>query len=790
MSASIRKSWPESRARGRRLSLLGVAALLLAGFLAPHQAAQGAEVQRYRVSGLNSTVRVNIDKWGVPHIFARNTEDAFFTQGWNVARDRLFQIDLWRRRGLGQLSEVFGPDYVEQDRAARLFLYHGNMEDEWAAYGEGAEEMATQFAAGINAYIDWLEENPQALPPEFELLDYWPDRWAPEDAVRNRTHGLTRGVSNEVSLARGLACRGRMDLNHLRERYEPEHTTEIPEGLDPCSIPDDVLDVYDLASSSVSFSGLASRPLVVEPRDDGAEGSNNWAISPERTATGRPILANDPHRAHENPSLRYITHLSSPELDVIGAGEPGLPGVSIGHNGTAAFGLTIFAVDEADLYVYELDETNQRYLYDGRWEEFEVMETEIDVRGQPSQTHELVFTRHGPVTLLDEENHRAYAVRTVWTEPGTAPYFGSASYMDARSWDEFVDAMSRWATPGENQVYADIHGNIGWQPGGKAPIRVGYDGLLPVPGDGTYEWAGFRGIEEFPSAFNPPEGFVATANEFNAQEDSKFGYLWSHPIRKQRIDEVLSAYDDHTLQDSAALQSDVLNVRAREIVQMVSSLESDDPLTAEALEFIKSYDAQERLGSPGAQLYRSYWESRINAAVKAELVAPEDADEFEDLDWLVVEDALRNPQEWFDGGVQTRNDVLLSSLRSAYAAAQAELGPDPSQWAYLGVTREWNHRLGALMPEWNIGPVRMPGSSGNPLASAAASFKMVLDVGEWDNSLALNVPGQSGIPGNRHYDDLVDRWASFDYFPLLYSRGAIEKHTEQRIILIPKRDRG
>ncbi|MBB5785833.1 penicillin acylase family protein [Jiangella mangrovi] len=776
--------------RSRRLGLVGAAALLLvAGLLVPSQA-QGTGVERYRVEGLDSPVRINVDEWGVPHIFARSSEDAFFAQGWNVARDRLFQIDLWRRRGLGQLSEVFGPDYVEQDRAARLFLYQGDMEDEWAAYGEGAEEMATRFAAGINAYIDWLEDNPEALPPEFRLLDYFPDRWAPEDAVRNRTHGLTRGVSNEVSLARGLACRGRLDLDPLRERYEPDHTTRVPEGLDPCSIPADVLDVYDLATSSVRFTGDAARPLTVEDRPDFEPGSNNWVVSADKTATGRPILANDPHRAHENPSLRYITHLSSPELDVIGAGEPGLPGISIGHNGTAAFGLTIFAVDEADLYVYELDETNERYLYQGEWEPFEVRPTEIDVRGGGTETHDLVFTRHGPVTLVDEENHRAYAVRTVWTEPGTAPYFGSSGYMNARSWDDFTDAMSRWATPGENQVYADVHGDIGWQPGGKAPVRVGFDGLLPVPGDGRYEWAGFRGIEEFPSLFNPPEGFAATANQFNAQDDSRFGYIWSDPIRKNRIDEVLAADDDHTVQESAALQSDILNIRTREIMGMAGALDPADPVTAQALEFMRGYDFREEVGSPHALLYRGYWETRINQAVKAELVAPDDLDEFGNLDWLVVEDALRDPEAWFDGGAATRDELLLTSLRDAFTAAQAGHGDDPSQWAYRGVTVGWNHRLGDLMPDWDIPSVQMPGSGGNPLASAAASFKMVLDVGRWDNSIALNVPGQSGVPGSRHYDDLVERWSTWDYFPLLYSRGAIERHTEQRIMLVPRHDRG
>jgi penicillin G amidase len=447
----------------------------------------------------------------------------------------------------------------------------------------------------------------------------------------------------------------------------------------------------------------------------------------------------------------------------------------------------VFAIDANDLYVYDLDPTNQSYCYDDGWEEFETLSEEIDVRGEDSETVELQFTRHGPVIYIDEEDHKAYAVRSVWFEPGTSAYFGSVDYMQANNWDEFLDAMARWGTPGENQVYADVDGNIGWKPGGRAPVRVGYDGLLPVPGDGRYEWDGFRAGSEFPEVFNPPEGFFATANQFNAQEDSSFAYEWSSPIRHDRLVEVLSGQNRHSLEDSARLQTDIVNPRAREIVDMVRPLDSDDPLTAEALAFITEYEEVESIGSPHARLYRSYWESEVNAAVKAELVSPDDAQLFGSVDWLVVMDSLRNPEDWFDGGEDTRNELLLASLRAAYAEAQEDLGPDSSTWEYLGNSRSMNHPLGGFEPSFNVGPFQIPGSSGTPIASGNASYRQILDVGRWDRSLAINTPGQSGVPTSPHYRDLGATWEAGEYFPLLFTRGAINRRTESRHVLVPAR---
>ncbi|MQA79445.1 MAG: penicillin acylase family protein [Streptosporangiales bacterium] len=743
----------------------------------------------HRIEGLDQRVEIAIDDWGVPHLFAKTTDDAFLAQGFNAARDRLFQIDLWHRRGLGRLAEAFGPEYVEQDRATRLFLYRGDMDAEWDSYGTDSKRIATRFTTGVNAYIDWVKRNPEALPQEFRMLDYLPDRWQPEDVVRIRTHALVSGLSGEVDRAR-LACAGGLDIDPLRKWLQPAHRVEVPDGADTC-LPDDLLDVYDLATQPVEFTGDAERPLARRPAADGAEeGSNNWTITGDRTTTGRPILANDPHRNHQAPSLRYISHLSAPGMNVIGGGEPALPGISIGHNESIAFGLTVFGIDAQDLYVYDLDDANARYRYKGGWEDLTTERERVAVRDGASRTVELQYTRHGPVIYVDEAKHKAYAVRSTWSQPGTSAYFASIGYMRADGWDGFLDAMARWGAPGENLVYADVDGNIGWKPGGLAPRRTGYDGLLPVPGDGRYEWDGFIPSEDLPEVFNPREGFFATANQYNLPPGTSpanvTAYEWSGPDRHQRIVSVLAKDRDHSLRESGRLQNDVVSPRAQALLRLIRPLHSTDPTEALALRFMSRWNGSEHLGSRQATLFEGYWEARLDTAVRDALVPAERRDLIETVDWLVIMDVLEHPRRWLGAGaVAERDKILRSTLRESYAAAARELGSDTAAWGYRGNSRTMPHPLGEREPSFDVGPYAIPGSSTTPIASGNASYRQVIDVGRWDRSLAINTPGQSGEPGDEHYRDLVEMWSKGRYFPLLYSRAAVDRHTEQRIVLVP-----
>ncbi len=330
------------------------------------------------VAGLKAPAQILVDVWGIPHLYAGNEQDLFFLQGFNAARDRLWQIDLWRKRGLGLLAKDFGPAYAEQDKALRLFLYRGDMTTEWAAYGPKAKTYAEAFVAGVNAYVADVKSGKRPLPIEFRIAGTTPDLWSAEDVVRVRSHGLTRNVASEVKRSL-VACAAGLEADRFRVKLEPAWTTKVPDGLDPCSVPKAVLAAYDLATRPVKFAAATDQraALAHDPDTYLAEadqqrdtiGSNNWVIAASRTATGRPILANDPHREHSVPSLRYIVGLNAPGMSVIGAGEPALPGISIGHNGPIAFGLTIFNVAQEDLYVYELNPDNpNQYRYAQGWE--------------------------------------------------------------------------------------------------------------------------------------------------------------------------------------------------------------------------------------------------------------------------------------------------------------------------------------------------------------------------------------------------------------------------------------
>jgi penicillin amidase len=779
---------------------------------------EGSSVSRFRVDGLTATAEILVDRWGIPHIYAQSLDDVFFAQGFNAARDRLWQIDLWRRRGLGLLSEVFGPQHLERDRAVRLFLYRGDMHAEWLAYGSDTKRVATAFTAGINAFVDLTRRDPDLLPVEFAELGYTPALWHPQDVARIRSHGLFYNLRQEVARALVLRDFG-TEVEQLRRKLEPPHELAVPEGLDLSLIPDDVLTVYELATTPPVFAASAVSGDDVPPPGPSGQNSNNWVLAPERTATGRPLLANDPHRAVSVPGLRYIAHLSTPQLDVIGAGEPALPGISIGHNGRIAFGLTIFSIDQEDLYVYETDPDDpSRYRYQGRWEPMRVVPERIPLKGAEPQPVELRFTRHGPVIYEDPERGTAFAVRAAWLEPGMAPYLGSMDYMRARDWDQFLAAMNRWGAPPENQVYADTDGNIGWKTGGLTPIRPNWDGLLPVPGDGRYEWAGFYDMDKLPGAENPDAGWLATANEMNLPPDfppeKTIAYDWYAPYRRQRIEEVLTGHPAITARDCVRLQTDYVSIPARRIVARAQALLADDASIAEPLGMLVDWDADLSADSPAAALFEVWYRRHLRPALLrtalSRLLTPDQVetalrtilpDEVLLADARVDLDLLEHPGDRLGADPDAvLADVIRASLATAVGDVEQRLGGDRNRWSWgrLHVAR-LRHPFADLFDEplrdrTGVGPAPRGGSGDtvgntaytpNFVQSAGSTFRIVVDVGAWDDSLAMNSPGQSGRPDSPHYADLFGPWAGDDAFPLLYSREAVESATEHRIILDP-----
>lgn len=808
-----------------RVTRLLAAALCTAMLAAPATAREkpsalvSAREVKTDVAGLKAPGQILVDVWGIPHIYAGNEHDLFFLQGFNAARDRLWQIDLWRKRGLGLLAKDFGPAYAEQDKALRLFLYRGDMNAEWAAYGPKAKTYAEAFVAGVNAYVADVNAGKRPLPIEFRIAGTKPDLWSAEDVVRVRSHGLTRNVASEVKRAL-VACAAGLDADRFRVKLEPDWTTKIPEGLDPCSVPKGVLEAYDLATRPVKFAAPKDQKaaLAHDPDRFLAEAdqqrdtivSNNWVIAASRTATGRPILANDPHREHSVPSLRYIVGLNAPGISVIGAGEPALPGISIGHNDTIAFGLTIFNVDQEDLYVYELNPDNpNQYRYGTGWEDMKVVHEKEAVKGEADRDLELKFTRHGPVIFVDADNKHAFAVRSIWFEPGTSAYFGSSDYMTAKSWTSFLGAMRRWGAPSENQVYADTSGNIGWVAAGKTPRRTSFDGLMPVPGDGRYEWQGFLSLDELPKLYQPKQGFIATANQMNLPADypvneRRVGFEWSDSARWQRITEVLQANSKVTLADAMALQNDDTGMLARRLVALLRPLTSDDANVKKGLDLLKAWDARDAEDSAAAAVYEVWIANHLGpvllkttAPKAAELIAPEASSISAIIGYLEKPDAALG-----NDPAAERDRVLRDSLGAAVADVTDKLGSDASMWRWgrLHVAK-FDH---ALMPladkataaQMQVGPLAFGGAANVPRAAtyrrtdyhltAGASFRMVLDVGNWDASRTINTPGQSGDPFSGHYRDLAPLWATGQYVPLLYSRGAVEAAAAEAISLTPR----
>ena len=747
-----------------------------------------AQDRSYTVSGLEQAAEIIVDEWGVPHIYANTHYDAFFVQGFNAARDRLWQIDVWRRRGLGQLSAVFGAEYLDQDRATRLFLYRGDMYREWLAYGSDAKRIAEAFTSGVNAYIDLLDENSELLPPEFDLLNYRPARWNPADVVRIRGHGLWGNIGSEVQRAH-IACAADLETAAYWRQLEPEWETQIPEGLDPCTIPADVLNTYFLAKAPVVFrnSSLALNEFIFNSNDRSI-GSNNWVVAPSRTSTGRPILADDPHRSHAVPSLRYIVHLVAPGLNVIGAGEPALPGISIGHNERIAFGLTIFPIDQEDLYVYEV--RNGRYRYGEGWESFTTISESVPVRGASDLEIELKYTRHGPVVY--ETDTRAFVVRAAWLEPGMAPYFGSIEYMRASNWREFLAALNRWGAPSENQVFADVDGNIGYKPAGLFPRRPNWDGLLPVPGDGAFEWNGFHDMDVLPVEYNPERGFTGTANSMNLPDDypiEKYpmGFEWSDSWRYDRLWEVLGAQAKHSLEDSGALQRDYRSLMAEQALRGIP-----EDISGPAVDLLKEWDGVLAADSSAGALFAIWFYRHLRPALELELLpsAPELVSP------LGSKGVLRLMAE------RRAHDVIAASLVTAYAEAKALLGEDPSVWRWGSLHEiRFQHPLLHLADADLAEQMRYPpfarGGSGYTtnstgfrandfLVRTGASYRQVIDVGNWDAATMTNAPGQSGDPRSPFYGNLLKGWAEEGAFPLLFSREKVLAHKVLTIHLSPK----
>lgn len=771
-----------------------------AGLEAKAKAAVATTQGALHVAGLQQPVHVLRDRWGVAHIYAQNQHDLFFAQGFVVAQDRLFQMELWKRSGQGRLAEILGPSALLRDINARLLRYRGDVEAEYKSYSPDAKEILQAFTSGINAFIAETEKpGASALPVEFELAGFKPERWKPEDCLnRMAAYSMTGNAGRELRHAQMVAAVG------------AERASELVE-LDPPV-------KFDPAPGS-EFSGLSARVVENLVGSDTRiqfpaqvpEGSNNWTVSGALTQSGKPLLANDPHRVIAEPSLRYIVHLVAPGWNVIGAGEPGLPGVAAGHNQRIAWGFTIFGLDQQDLYIEELKpDDSLQYRTENGWQRAVVQKESFGIRDGPIVSVELKFTRHGPV--LWEDGKRAVALRWVGAEAGTAGYLGSLALDRAQNWQQFEEAMKRWKLPSENIVYADTDGNIGEHSTGLAPLRKNWTGLLPVPGWGGFEWTGAVPNEKLPHSFNPGAGFIATANHKMIPEGYAFkvGYEWAEPYRFERIVEVLqhAKTSGHklTVQDMESLQNDVVSMPARALKELLARAAGEHATPAERL--LLDWDCAVARDSAAAALYE-FWVAELSSvvterALRASIRNRGDArpilGALRHLRISRVLNHLSQPKPAVFGAnpEAERDRILRETVGTAAEELSRQAGPDPSKWTWGQRHVVWFLHPLDLAPGaktlLDLGPVPRPGDGDTVNATysgesftqvAGASYREIFDLGDWDNSVGINVPGQSGQPGSAHYSDLLPLWAEGRYFPLLFSKEAIERETTARLELKP-----
>jgi penicillin amidase len=789
-------------------------------------AAQTPNADTLRVAGLTQPVEVLRDRWGVNHIYARNEHDLFFAQGYAAARDRGFQFEMWRRQATGTMSEVIGRRELQRDQGARLFKYRGDLSADLARYHPHGAAIVGAFVDGVNAYVDAASRNPALVAAELRMLGIMPGRWTP-DVVISRHQGLLGNIDEELANGRFVAHYGAALLEKV-QWFHPgpgSPRLDLDPAIDGTALDAPILALYDAFRAPVRFQ---PSDITVAMRGDRASarriaqldsiadedvrwnqrrdiGSNNWVVSGQHTLSGHALMANDPHRQIAAPSLRYFVHLNAPGWNVIGGGEPMIPGVSIGHNEFGAWGLTIFGTDGEDLYVYKTNPANPaQYQYKGAWETMRTASESIPVKGESAVAVTLRYTRHGPVVFEDTVRHLAYAVRAAWLEPGGAPYMASLRMDQAQTWDQFRAACSYSNIPGENMVWADVRGNIGWQAVGIAPIRPRSSGLVPVPGDGRYDWAGYLPILDKPHSFNPPEGYIGTANNNLTSEQyphrNAIGWVWADPFRFARIVEVLGSGRRVSMMDMMQLQTDYTSIPARSLVPMLAPLSSRDAATERARLSLVDWNFVLDKNSVPAGIYEAWFRALSASVIDRVVPAParqgaRGVSTHRTIEWLTSPGG-----EFGQNPLAVRDSLLLTSLTAAVTELTRRKGGEMSAWAW----GQYHHALlqhpmsAAMNAEqrgrFEVGPWPR-GGDGNTVGAtgagenqlAGASFRYIVEMNDWDSAVGANTPGQSGDVNSPHYRDLFELWKNDQYFPVKYSRPAVEAVAESRTVFVPAR---
>lgn len=793
---------PRRRRRGLRLFLWLLAGLLVVligagagGYFYLRKGLPVVEGQ-LQVAGLKEPVTVLRDRWGVPHIYAGNRHDLFFAQGYVTAQDRLFQMDISRRAAAGRLAEIFGKDLIETDKFLRSFGLHRGAQAMLTAMSPMAREAAEAYAAGVTAYI---EDAIRAgnLPPEFRLVGYAPEPWElvhTAGIAKLMAYDLSGNWSAEVWYLQAAQKLGLEKVSQLMPEYPESGPVIMHYG------------------AGLPLEGLLA---AARPKDEWA-GSNNWVLAGSRTATGKPLLANDPHLGMGAPAIWYQSHLVIPgEMNVTGVTFPGVPGVVIGHNDHIAWGVTNLGPDTQDLYLEVPNPANPReFLYNGRWEPATVIIEEIKVKGEDAPVrHEVLITRHGPIITPvagSKENRPAAALALRWTAHDPSSELDAFLRVNtAKDWPEFRAALRHFTTPTQNFVFAAADGTIAYRGNGRIPIRKQGNGLFPAPGwNSDYEWEGFIPWEKLPETVNPADGFIATANA--RVVDDAYPYFlsssWAPPYRTARIQEVLQGASQWTVKEMQALQNDVANLQARTLWPVL------EPALAEgfrqlggmtereqaALAALRGWDQQDTAKSVGASIWHTWYWQMAGATFRDELG--------EDLykrmpnttlvfDRLIQEAATGPGSGWFDNintldteGLAT---IAATSFREAVKELEKQLGKKVEKWEWGSLHQlPYKHQLGAvaaLRPVFNVSAQPVAGSGVTVNANSFKKAKeldftvtngpvwrQVVDLADLPgNSWDVLGPGQSGHPVSNHYDDQYRLWREGQYHPQLFTEPAL-----------------
>ena len=735
--------------------------------------------------GLDGDVEVLWDRWGVPHVYAGTQDDVFLAQGYLHAQDRLWQMEMNRRIGAGRLSEIFGARTLEADRFLRRVGLRRVARREMDLLDDETAAMMTAYCSGVNAF---LMAHQSRLPIEFSLLRFRPEAWSPLDSLTwAKLMGWSLSLNWDVELyrARFLSLLGPEAAAAIEQAYPQGHPITVSPGTPSAGGP------------AISGEELAALAGVIQ----GAF-SNAWVVNGERSATGRPFLANDPHLIPQLPSTWYEMHLECPQFRVSGASMAGAPGIVIGHNQHIAWGLTASMVDSQDVFIEEFSPNDPlKYKHKGRWRRAARVKETIRVKGQRDAVMEEVLTTlHGPVILPGKGGSgRAFALRSTLLEPNHLSR-AALELAKARDWGEFRAALSHWAAPALNFLYADAAGHIGYQLAGRMPRRVDGTGYLPSPGwTGQHEWAGYLDFEELPSAFDPSEGYLVNANNRPMRDGGTSEGIygeWIDGYRAQRIEEVLLAHSKLDADGIRQIHQDALSLPAQELQRLLKDVQPRSPDARFALDKIIQWDCRVSVQSIGAAIYEVFRLTLMRKVLQP-VLGPHTQDYF----GMQIHPFGGTTAYQFRGSSfflrlakeQTENDgggVISESLEETVAFLRERLGSNVARWRWGRLHRvSFNHALGQqplLGLFLNRGPYPLMGDMDTPHQASFSlrqpydatrwlpSLRFIADTSNWDRSLMVHVPGQSGQVGSSHYDDLISLWRSGEYHPMPFSRSAVE----------------